>query len=177
MSADKSYSLRGKPISTILMMLFLLSGSLFSLEFLLTRVFSYLLWYHYVFIVVSVAVMGMGIGAWWVQSRLGKGLDTVSMTSLILVAIGAYAIIITTLYFNVFDAMPGIYVMVGVIPFVAGGAISSIVFSARPESANALYFADLSGTAIFGALTVFLLNQYGMTVSILALFATLLAAG
>ncbi|WP_073256945.1 hypothetical protein [Caldanaerovirga acetigignens] len=49
------------------MAMFMLSGFLFSLEFLFTRIFSFLVWYHFAFIIISTAILGPGLGGLWVR--------------------------------------------------------------------------------------------------------------
>jgi hypothetical protein len=42
---------------------FVVSGALFMYEVILTRIFSAIMTYHFVFIVASVAILGLGLGA------------------------------------------------------------------------------------------------------------------
>lgn len=49
--------------------LFLVSCSTLMLELLLTRIFSVTLWYHFAFMVVSIAMFGMTAGALLVYLR------------------------------------------------------------------------------------------------------------
>ena len=59
------------PSIALIVSLFLVSTSLFVFWFLLTRVFSPMLQYHFVFMLTSTAVFGLGIGG-LIAYRLGK---------------------------------------------------------------------------------------------------------
>lgn len=52
----------------------LISGSLMLLELCYTRISSVILSYHYVFLVVSIAMLGLGLGG-LVATRLGRTAD------------------------------------------------------------------------------------------------------
>ncbi len=153
----------------------LLSGSLFALEFLLTRVFSYLVWYHYVFIIVSIAVMGIGLGGLWIQretDRSGGDPSAVPLPTLMWLLVCSTGVVAVTLYLNLFGFFPLLYVVLGAFPFSVGGAIMSSIFSRLSNLAHVIYFLDLSGTAVFTFASVFVLTRYGMVPS----FAILLGA-
>lgn len=157
----------------------LLSGSLFSIEFLLTRVLSYLVWYNYVFVIISTAVLCMGLGGLWVQRRLsrdGSAEGGVSMWRLQLLLIGSFALIAGALYVNLFGEIPLFYIGLTMIPFALGGAVMSSIFARMAGIAHLVYFLDLSGTALFVYATVYVLSRYGMVWSLLLVLGALLAA-
>ncbi|HHY35833.1 MAG TPA: hypothetical protein GX510_09450 [Firmicutes bacterium] len=151
---------------------FIVSGSLFALEFLLTRIFSYLLWYHYVFMVVSGAVLGLGLGALWVQRRMaGYHRGRVSLLTLGMALMMSYVVIIAVLYLNLFGFFPLVYMLLAMVPFAVGGAITSAIFTVLASRAHGAYFLDLLGTAAFTFASLFVLNNYGMVASLLFLLA------
>jgi len=53
--------------------IFLISLAVLALEVSLTRFFSVVLRYHFVFLVTSIAVCGLGLGGWAAHLRLRKG--------------------------------------------------------------------------------------------------------
>lgn len=159
-----------------LMVIFLLSGFLFSLEFLLTRVFSFLAWYHYAFIIISTAILGLGLGGLWVQRQLnenGNDVNAISLIKLLRALLLSYVSIVMVLYLNLFDLFPLLYMLLGLIPFAIGGAIISILFIHFAKHVHVLYFVDLLATGVFALLSYYVLNRFGMTLSLLFLFAVL----
>lgn len=81
--ASRAYSIKNRFILT-LCSLALISFSLILYEIILTRIFAVLLSYHYVFAVLSLAMLGLGMGGLvltqWIRS--GKNLDTTLFTIL-----------------------------------------------------------------------------------------------
>ncbi|HHW01651.1 MAG TPA: hypothetical protein GXX35_02340 [Thermoanaerobacterales bacterium] len=143
----------------------------------MTRIFSYLAWYHYAFIIISTAILGLGLGGIWVQRQIAENkndIDAISVTDLLWVLLLSYIAISLTLYINLFNFFPILYMFIGIIPFTIGGAIISIIFTKMVRYVNVLYFADLLGTGIFALASFYILNNYGMMVSLLFLFAVLL---
>jgi len=161
-------------VPTLFAIVFLVSGSLFALEFLLTRIFSYLLWYHYVFMIVSGAVLGLGLGALWVRRRMtGYQSDNrgVSLFTLGMALIVSYVVNIPVLYLNLLGFFPLLYMLLAMVPFAVGGAITSTIFTLISSRAHTAYFLDLLGTAAFTFASLFILNKYGMVASLLFLLA------
>ncbi|WP_422444503.1 hypothetical protein [Thermoanaerobacterium sp. DL9XJH110] len=155
---------------------FLLSGFLFSFEFLLTRIFSYLVWYHYVFVIISTAILGLGLGGIWVHHKLkkhGGNTGSISLGNLQSALLTSYVSLVLILYLNLFNFLPMLYMFLGIIPFAIGGAIISAIFTRLVHYSSIVYFADLLGTGTFSLVSFFVLNRFGMMPALLLLFAIL----
>jgi len=148
--------------------LFLLSAATLAFEVNLTRIFSVAQFYHFAFMVVSLALLGFGTSGTLLAlfprvreqdpagklPRLGWGFA--------LTAVGAYVL---TLYvpFDSFriahDWRQGLvlalhYVALAV-PFFCSGTAVALLLAARPGRANRTYAANLTGSAAGCLLAVF----------------------
>jgi spermidine synthase len=138
--------------------LFLLSAATLIFEINLTRIFSVAQFYHFAFMVVSLALLGFGAsGIFLTFSRRADRLESLPYSGwgFALSAIGSYAL---TLYvpFDSFriahDWRQGVvlalhYVALA-IPFFCSGAAVGLLLATRPEEANRTYAANLIGSAI-----------------------------
>jgi predicted membrane-bound spermidine synthase len=125
------------------------------LEIALTRLFSVLLFYHYVFLVLAVALLGLGLGgalAALLPDRATRGQEF---------AAGAAALAaLTTVAATVVSArwlppdLPLLHGAVALMPFIFVGIAMPLLLSARPAATGAVYGADLIGAAL-GALAAF----------------------
>jgi len=126
-------------------------------EVLLTRLFSLIFQYHYVFLIVSLAVLGLGIGA-------GIGHATRRYLTLARLAAGALtaaALLIAAAI--VFARLPsarltGLAAGVALLPFVALGWVNAGLFARYARHSAVLYGADLFG-AVLGLLAALGLVQ------------------
>jgi hypothetical protein len=140
--------------------LLLVSSSTLMLELLLTRIFSVTLWYHFAFMVVSIALFGMTAGALLVYLR-PRGFapaQTVNLLTLSAVLF-ALATVIDFLIHVQFPAIaqsgsplgPGpflaIYLLMA-LPFFFGGINVTIALTKLSPRIGRLYAADLGGAAV-----------------------------
>jgi len=140
--------------------LFLLSAATLALEVNLTRVFSVAQFYHFAFMIVSLALLGFGASGTFLTlfPRL-EGRDPVRALVLlswgfVLTAIGSYAL---TLYvpFDSFriahdwrqGAVLVLHYVALAIPFFCSGTAVGLLLAAQPERANRAYAANLTGSA------------------------------
>ncbi|WP_192875003.1 spermine synthase [Clostridium thermosuccinogenes] len=177
---------------TILLSIFFISVSLFVYQVVLTRLYSAVLSYHYVFLTTSFAILGLGIGsiiAYMIRKKgrkpivkLGKRKVAVNQEdmkgqlnkgSIILAA--SYIIVFSLNYLLPFVNNMLIYIVLGTIPFLIGGYVYSILFTEFSGISGKLYFADLVGSGVGSVAVIFLLNNAGMfrTVLILSIIALL----
>jgi spermidine synthase len=142
--------------------LFFLSYAVLTFEVALTRIFSVMLDYHYVFAILSAALLGLGLGAmllkrWHTVLPPSAGRMSAVLFAL-LVAASVWAIISVPIADK---AGFWLYLALAVLPFCAAGFAISGLFQEFAERGPLLYGADLIGAAI-GALTVVpLLNIFG----------------
>ena len=145
---------------TIYAGLFLLSAATLTFEVNLTRIFSVAQFYHFAFMIVSLALLGFGAsGTFLTIFPSLKERDSARTLGLLswgfaLTAIGSYAL---TLYvpFDSFriahDRQQGVilalhYVALA-IPFFCSGTAVGLLLAAQPEMANRTYAANLTGSA------------------------------
>jgi hypothetical protein len=139
--------------------IFLVALSGLVLEVSITRIFSAAIWYHFAFVAVSVALVGLGASGLVVQHRVtklkGKWAENLTIYS----AWGITIFIPITLF--VMHALASqviylpLYMVLFSVPFFLVGIIISAAFNAFASIAGRLYAADLIGASA-GALLVVL---------------------
>src|SRR6185437_2539528 len=155
------------------------------LELSLTRLFSVVLFYHFAFLAISIALLGLGAGgvfAYIARTRFVKYETRPLMALLCLLnAVLIPTVLEVVLHVPVsleltganFLRLTAMYVA-SAVPFFLTGLQFSIVFARLPENISRFYGADLAGGAAACLATVPLLNHLGGPNTIL--FAGVLAA-
>ncbi len=152
-----------------------LSGAVLLVELLLTRIFSVTLYYHLSFLVVSLAMLGLGLGGLVAQleavrSRLDRG-----VVAALCLAFAVSAVLSTLLAFNVRIRLEigtewarlGLLYTACTIPFACAGTAIGLMLSTNPERANRLYFFDLAGAALACLLFIPLTDYLGAPTAML----------
>ncbi len=148
--------------------LFLVAMSGIVFEIALTRAFSVLLRYHFVFLAVSMAICGIGLGglldyllreryASWRAARARLALPLVVLTLL-------YPAAILLLFATPLSGyLTNLWVLTAVClpPFVCLGVFISHVFARYSAGSGYLYFADLTGAALGAIGVIALLQLFG----------------
>jgi len=117
-------------------------------EIALTRLFSVVLPYYFVYVLLSVAILGLGLGAFlghWQRDRLRKA------TLLALLPLAAATILLVLILIFVATVSQRwwlIYLLLSCTMFAGAGAYVSQVFSASVERSGWLYWADLTGAGL-----------------------------
>jgi hypothetical protein len=130
-------------------------------EVMLTRIFSITTWYHFAFLVISLAMLGMTVGAIVVYlGRLRLTDDntyhylTVSALSFSVVSVLAVLVHIVTPMFVPLDARTVIVasLLIATVPlliaFVCSGVCVSLALTRFPQQLSKLYASDLVGAAL-----------------------------
>jgi hypothetical protein len=179
---DQSHRIRGW---FLLNAIFIISFSLIAFEITLSRLLSVLLSYHYVFVVLSVALLGLGLGGMFVQlfrpqppveeKRFGV---LAFLTSLYSLAIPfSVILIIQAGYIDYVHMNILFYGFLLLIPFFLSGVLLAEVYRMFPTLSGRIYGVDLIGAAVgsFGAILFF--NIFGGTSTnfILGVMASLAA--
>lgn len=162
------------PFPRLLASAFALGAGGLILEIALTRLFSVLLFYHYVFLVLAVALLGLGLGgalASLLPDRATRGQEYAAGAAA-LAALSTIAVTIVSARWLP-SSMPLLHGAVALIPFLFVGIAMPLLLSVRPTAAGAIYGADLIGAAL-GALAAFGLLYLGPIVAALGA-ATLFA--
>jgi SAM-dependent methyltransferase len=131
-----------------------------ALEVLLTRLFSLLFEYHYVFVATSLAICGLGLGAAWGAWLLAHRSVSLLRPGRIMIAV-AIALALDSLLFSLLPWAGAVYVqaLLALPPFVLIGLLVSTLFAARPSESARLYASDLLGAAV-GTVAVLLLIMW-----------------
>ena len=143
------------------------SSAMMIAEFGLTRLLSIILPYYFVYILLSVAVLGLGLGA-FLHYRKPKRLASIDPAWLLLSAAAVALILAVTFATTVSQYWWAAYLLLSLSLFVFIGAFLSHVFSAMTEHSGFLYWADLSGAAVGVFLALALVNVLGGTNALLA---------
>lgn len=139
--------------------IFLISLSGLVLEVAITRIFSAAIWYHYAFVAVSVALLGLGASGLVVQYGQKRIKGNWAENLAIISALAIVAFIPITLY--VMHALTSqtsylpLFMLLFAVPFFLIGIIVSVAFNAFAAVAGRLYASDLIGASA-GALLVVL---------------------
>lgn len=158
----------------------LISLSVLIVEISLTRVFSVMFSYHYVFLLVSLAILGLGAGGIYVHKRDqkmdGRGVNQNILTlSSGLMALSILGMTVLTmkvaLLRTVFSAAALTF-----LPFFFGGIFLSGSFWLFPEKSTKIYAADLIGAGLGSLLVIPLLKLGGINVLLMSAFVASLPA-
>jgi predicted membrane-bound spermidine synthase len=136
---------------------FLVSAAGLVLEITLTRLFSLFFQYHFAFLAVSLAVLGLSLGAAWERIRkIRRELPEYTLANPL--AALSLSLLLAALALSWLPAANSILlaVIIGVIPFVFVGRFMAALFACFAQASGRLYAADLIGGAagVLGALAL-----------------------
>lgn len=138
----------------------LLSAAGLFLEITLTRLFSTLFYPPYVFVVISLALLGIGLGAGtatWRKSVRGR------QRLPLYIALAAFACLLLALM-SIQSAFYGLQIVLGLLvvaPYYFVGLALATFFSLAPGESPRLYMADLLGASVGAMLSIPALNWLG----------------
>src|SRR5437588_8177032 len=173
---------------TLLLGIGLSSFAALLLELALTRLFSVVLFYHFAFLAISIALLGLGAGgvfAYLWRERLG-GIDTRKLATRLCLANSFVVVLVLEVVLHVpvalevsgknFLRLTALY-LAAAVPFFLTGLLFSVVFARESHRIPRLYGADLCGGALACLAVVVLLNWLGGPNTILFAAAAMAAAG
>jgi len=145
--------------------IFLASLSGLVLEIALTRIFSAAIWYHFAFVAVSVALIGLGASGLVVHYRLKKIKENWADNLTIASSIGIVFVLPLSLFVmhvlaSDITYLP-LFMLLFSVPFFFVGIIISAAFSAFAHVAGKLYASDLIGASLGALSVVALLSIFG----------------
>jgi spermidine synthase len=162
----------GIPEKTLLAGLALTSFAALLLELALTRLFSVVLFYHFAFLAISIALLGLGAGgvfAYLLKVRLAST-GTRSLASRLCFANSLLVVVVLEIVLHVpvalnisgknFLRLTALY-LAAAVPFFLTGLLFSVVFARETHRIPRLYGADLCGGAMACLAVVPLLNWLG----------------
>src|ERR1700691_3777316 len=173
--------------STLLAGLGLSSFATLLLELALTRLFSVILFYHFAFLAISIALLGLGAGGVFAYVRkpqlsrnttrtLGSRLCLLNSIAILLVLeIVLHVPVALEVSGKNFLNLTVIY-LTSAVPFLLTGILFSVIFSRESRRIPLLYGADLGGGALACVAVVPLLNWIGGPNTILMASAALAVA-
>jgi hypothetical protein len=176
------------PEKTLLSGLALTSFSALLLELALTRLFSVVLFYHFAFLAISIALLGLGAGGVFAYLLKGKiaGTDTRTLAARLCVTNAVVVLVMLEVVLHVpvalqvswanFARLTALY-LAAAVPFFLTGLLFAVVFARETRRIPRLYGADLCGGALACLAVVPLLNWVGGPNVILVAGATMAAAG
>jgi spermidine synthase len=172
-------------VSTLLSGVALASFSALLLELALTRLFSVVLFYHFAFLAISIALLGLGAGGvfahLWKQRLNRFDVGRIAGTCSLLNALLIPCVLEIVLHMPVsleltrqnFVRLSAVYLSAAV-PFFLTGVQFSVIFARESSRISTLYGADLAGGAIACLAVVPLLNWIGAPNAVI--FAALISA-
>lgn len=155
------------------------SFSALLLELALTRLFSVVLFYHFAFLAISIALLGLGAGgvfAYLFKRRLAR-IATRKLAQRICVVNSVVVFVVLEIVLHVRVALTvtcknslhlTVLYLAAAVPFFLTGLLFSVVFSRETWRVSRLYGADLGGGALACVGVVPLLNCIGGPNTILA---------
>jgi len=163
---------------TVVLAVAMVSFSSLLLELAMTRLFSVVLFYHFAFFAISVALLGLGSGGvfahirrdWLMRFDLGSMGAFICILSALAIPAVVWIVLHTPVSLQVtganFGKLTVIYLATAV-PFFFTGLLFSVLFARSTGAISILYGADLAGGASACLAVVPLLNTLGAPDSLL----------
>ncbi|MBN1795839.1 MAG: methyltransferase domain-containing protein [Sedimentisphaerales bacterium] len=159
------------------LLVFLLAMAVLSLEVALTRVFSFIMYHHFTYLVISIAMLGFGAAGAYLATRKQKpgssnGHEFLNkMAGLFALSTIATIIFIPRIHFYPLDILINkdysnmlslfIIIILTASPFFFAGVCIAYIISTAARNINRVYFADLTGAAAGCLLVLILINYTG----------------
>lgn len=137
-----------------------LSASALIFEIALTRLFSVLYFPPYVFFIISMAILGIGIGA--ALPALHPGFATKGRLSIYCggAAISSFFVILLAVSGSAMAIQIPLFALL-TLPYLFFGLVISSVFSQYSSASRVLYMSDLLGAGLGALLAIPLMNHFG----------------
>jgi predicted membrane-bound spermidine synthase len=168
----------------MMIVLFCLSSAGLAYQIALTRVFSLIYQYHYVFLVVSIATLGLGVGAALTYGLLRNHNESAKSPFIATVMLTAVFLVVAVFLAGSRSASLSVMnIVIVLVPFLLIGWINAIVYWQFGANSTQLYGADLFGAVaglILGPVLLPLLGPFGIILAmgvIIGLAALILADG
>src|SRR5256885_1079835 len=155
------------------------SAALLMTELALTRIFSVIMYYHFAFLAISIALFGLSasgvfayVGRGWLNRySIGRLLATESLIYAVATIVALFALVRLRVGLNYspqnLRLMLTIYAFAA-LPFFTGGLVITLAISRLGSRINAVYAADLIGAAGGCLVLIPLLDRLGAPGVVLA---------
>jgi len=156
-----------RPPARLLLSVLCVSLVVLGYEVALSRAFSVLLRYHYVFLVVSLATCGLGLGGLIGFVLFGKRLRAEPLPVLAWAAVALSLLLpasVLVLFASPLSARLASWAVVALVslpPYLAAGLYLSGAFTGFAAEGGRLYWADLTGAALGSLLVILALQTLG----------------
>jgi len=154
-----------------LIIIYFLTALTIILEITLSRLFSYMLNYHFAFLVIAISIFGLGIGE-IIYAKYRETFDRqknwffVSIPLLILINL-SFMLLLPVVYSTLGEQVSLLlYIIFTTIPFLLIGIMFSFIFQRNSKRSYLLYAFDLLGASTGALLSAFIFDS----ISILAIF-------
>ena len=138
----------------------LIAAAVLGLEVALTRVFATVLRYHFAFLVISMALCGLGIGGYAAHlARRKRALSAGSLAIAFALSVDVAMLVLMRGVFAYFPEITILSVIVMLVPFSIAGAFLAEAFARYAAWSGRLYAWDLAGAALAAAAIVPLMNS------------------
>ena len=155
------------PLRSLILFVFSASAGTVLFEVTFVRLFSALFRYHFAFLSLSTAMMGIALSGAYCQSRrLPKPglLDCAALFSLAIAVVLPLVVLVAPITFDDWNplSLGNMIFVFGLllIPFFFGGLCILLPLQGRPRVAGTIYGASLVGAGVGGGLSPFLLDRF-----------------
>jgi hypothetical protein len=141
--------MKTRPPFALLLAVAVLSAAVLGFEIALTRVFAVLLRYHFAFLVISIAVCGLGVGgyaAYWLRRK--REISLPALSALMALSIVLALALMLRVVFAHFPSAYWVAAALVLVPFSLAGAFLAEAFARYSQWSGRLYAWDLAGAAI-----------------------------
>ena len=164
-----------------LLILLMVSSTGIMLEISMSRLFSYIVSYHFVFIIIAFTLFGLGIGeilyyySHWLKKRIKLFYSTLPFGILI-----SYILLVFVNKISFFSSTGinlFINITLSVLPFINIGLVKADIFQENKNKVTWFYGIDVLGSAGGALLTVVILNNVGLPRAFLISYILFVFAG
>lgn len=156
-------------LAILLIGAFTVSFGVLSFEVSLTRIFSVMLDYHYTFLVVSLALFGLGLGgviAHYLTSKLSLK-DNLARIAFLIFIFSLLITFLTLFSTSVPNLDVSVQMLIMFLPFLISGTVLAIAYKLFVSKSSLLHFADLIGAALGSLAIVFFINWAGAPTAVI----------
>lgn len=178
--AEESARIGHRPERALRLAVAATAFSVLAYEITLTRVFSVLFRSLYVFLILSIAVCGLGLGSALAglgrRSEVDQGLLVRPLLAFAALLPLPLVLLLTVGRGLVAEANGPVVALLTAVPYVAAGVFLARAFRRHAADAGRLYFFDLGGAGVAALASTFLVSQLGGLAVPLALGVVVSAA-
>jgi hypothetical protein len=162
-----------KNLKTVNLNIFLISAVVISFEILSTRISSVVYVQNYAFIILSLAILGLGSGGVFAYYKVKNDnnaedlLTKIIFRFLILMGVSILIFILSVTLFKLI--IPFIYFFLLLLPFFFAGIVYAKLFEYYADKCFKLYASDLSGAALGSVIPLIIFNVFNAPNAVLFL--------